>query len=193
MKKTTIIFQLLFFVMISGVAQEKKYERERRVKPSEIPFQIQSLLQPYLEKAHHSKFYKETDFDHESFEVKFRWNKVKYSIEFSNLAELEDIEATIKWADLGEQVQSGICTFFSQFEKHKIDKIQQQFSSKSIMDKEALDQALNDFKGEIVRYELVVELKEQKEWTPYELLFDDEGILISKREITKRTTDFILY
>jgi len=178
---------------ISVIAQEKKYERERRIKPSEIPSPIQSLLQPYFESADKLKFYEETDVDHESFEVKFRWNKVKYSVEFSSSADLEDIEALIKWDDMDEQVKSGIRTFFSQFEKNKIDKIQQQFSSKSMTDKETIDQALNDLQGEIVRYELVVELKDQKVWTPYELLFDNEGILISKREITKRTTDFILY
>jgi hypothetical protein len=193
MKKGLLLFLLLVFFCTGTSAQEKKYEREVKVKSADIPVEIHWLLRPYVDQIKKLKFYKETDGDHESYEAKFFYNQAKYSVEFSRKPERQDIEVLVPWSDVDDKVRAGISDFLAQFDKHRIEKIQQQFSSKTKTAEEVFSDAWTAYFGDIICYELEVEVKEKGSWVPYELLFNDQGQLLNKREVSKRSADFILY
>lgn len=192
---------VLFVISLTAMAQEQKQSKsnqqkqevEKQIDQTEVPSKIISLISPYAEQIKKVKYYRETDGNHESYEVKFYFNESKYSIEFSKEQALEDIEVDIDWKELDERLQSAICDYLSKSDKHKVDNIQKQFSSDDQDDEEIIQNVLTKFESQNIRYELIVELKNDGTWKPYELLFDDGGNLIQQRPITKRTSDFILY
>jgi len=79
------------------------------------------------------------------------------------------------------------------YDKAKISKIQKQFSSDKWSDEEVIRKALNDNMGDVVKYEMEVNVKADGKWKLLEVLFSSEGAFISQREITKRSAEFILY
>lgn len=82
MGKLYFLFVILF--SLSTIAQSKKEEKEIRVSKNEMPKQAILLLDDFK----HKKFLKtsyffETDKNKKSYEAKFIYKKLAYSIEFS--------------------------------------------------------------------------------------------------------------
>lgn len=192
-KRKFVCALMLFCVDLAAGAQEQKQEIEKQIDQSKVPSKIIALISPYSGQIKKVKCYVEIDGNHESYEVKFYFKDLKYSIEFSKKPSLEDIEVDVKWNELDEEIQSAICDFLSKSDKYKVDKVQKQFSSIGRPAQEVIHNVMTKFEADIIRYELVVELKNEGSWKPFELLFDSEGNLIQQRTITKRTSDFILY
>lgn len=194
-KSITKYGSLMFLILISYslLAQDKKIEKEERLKEEEVPDTILEKVSAYFDLAEQIRFYRETDSEKTSIEVKFLFNKSAFSIEFSDSSELEDIEKTIDFSELNEEIRTNIEKNLSSYKKYKIDKTQIQYSSPNIPDTEIIKQAIEENKGDIIRYELEITLKENKKWKAYEMLFDDTGTFISKREIIERSSDYIMY
>ena len=182
---------LLYLLLNSSYAQEKKMEREEQLKTEEVPELIKTYLAPYLAELKNLKFYRETDGEKKSYEAKGTYQKQYFSIEFSETLVLEDIEVTLE--KLPENIRIPIKDHLSQYDKSKIRKIQRQFSSDVISTPQLLESVLNGQAMGLLQYEIVVAVKKDGKWIWYEMLFREDGAFLSQIEIENRSADFILY
>ncbi|GAB4237100.1 MAG: hypothetical protein Tsb0034_12050 [Ekhidna sp.] len=191
------IFKKLSYVLvllssISLVAQESKFEKESRLKKGEFPKELIQLLDSYLSESDRVRFYEEQSSDGKTFEVKFTYNGNRYSIEFLENLNLQDIEMEVQIDQVDSYVMDAIQDELKVFDKAKIEKCQVQFTSENRTASEQITSAINEQQGEVIKYELIVSGKKEK-WKTYEMLFDENGHLVSSKEVVKRSIDFILY
>lgn len=192
--KTLIIsFILLSNAVFLTSAQDVKAEKETHLDADEMPPSIIALMSQYLQKSKRVRYLRETDGNNESFEVKFFLDRVEYSVEFDTTYQLEDIEVTREKEELPASTFKMIDNSLKVFGRYKIKRIQQQFSSSNISDSEILQMVFMQQSGPTIRYELVISAKKGKVWEQFELLFDEDGKLLSQRRVKDSTVDYLLY
>lgn len=192
-------FLVIFFVLtcfsISVVIGQTKKEREERIPIEELPRLIQNLIPDLPLGCKRVKFYKETDGNKSSFEIKLKYKHKKFSIEFNKDGILEDIEITASKKDIANPVNSYLKSYFdSKNEKYKLLKIQKQYLYK--LDDNSLDFILNtlELKNDTLpNYEIITEIKKGKKITLKELLISSEGKLLEEREIEPDLYDHVMY
>jgi len=189
-----VSFLLVFtFITSLGFGQgEKKLEKEKRIKEKELPEKVLKTLQPYLKDVRKLKYYEEFDGSSTSFEAKFIYYQNKFSVEFSEDGNLEDVEVIRCFTELPTAVQNKIVDYLYPNENFKIRKTQKQFSG-TAADDQLLKDALKNIETHTIRYELIVEVKAEKNWLEYEMLFDSEGNFIKKKQVISRSEDHVLY
>lgn len=174
-------------------AQGQKREVEKKIKISDMPKASLSLLEPYLSSATSIKYYKETDIDHRSFECKFRVNGARFSIEFDPQGRLEDIEMLVDIDEIVPKARNKIITHLQQYQRFRFRRAQLQFSPSALTDAELLAKVIQNQNWENPYYEIVVAVKDEKGWSTYEMLFDQDGMFLSQKRVISRQTDNILY
>ncbi len=189
---------ILSFILLSNAvfltsAQDVKAEKETHLDADEMPPSIIALMSQYLQKSKRVRYLRETDGNNESFEVKFFLDRVEYSVEFDTTYQLEDIEVTREREELPVSTFKMIDDSLKVFGRYKIKRIQQQFSSSNISDSEILQMVFMQQSGPTIRYELVISAKKGKVWEQFELLFDEQGKLLSQRRVKDSTVDYLLY
>lgn len=191
-------FSLTVFlaVFLSGsVFGQAKYEREFRIKKSQFPSSSLQVASPYLDGVRRLRFYKEIDSSKQSYEIKFKRDKLHYSVEFSDRDELEDIEVRIKPVDIPNDSYAAIEAYLTKaFSKYKIRKIQQQYPRMAFSSNE--ETFRNAFQNLIlpeIRYELIVNAKTSEGYRDYEVLFDSQGKFRSQRVSLPANYDHVLY
>lgn len=194
MKKYIIILFLIFSGNLVLKAQIKD-EREERIKINELPRlakQTLTYLPPALKRL---KFYKETDGKRQSFEIKFKYKKEYYSIEFDTLGTIEDIEVICKIKQLESKVKNQILTYFdSTYEKTKIIKAQQQFVfSDSFTTKDFISKVLNKSLKTNINYEIIVEVTKASKRSIREFTFNRDGLFIDYRIVTQPNYSHVLF
>ncbi len=182
---------VLLLAPLQVVHAQNKEEKEKRISDNDLPAKTIAVLKPFLEDATGIKFYYEIDGDHKSYEAKFKYGGSKYSIEFDSTGMLEDVEVIVNLKSLPEPTRKEIKSYLETFQNNKIFRLQKQFTSKDD-DQKTIAAALAD-QGQIIRYEMVVGIKEDKVWNNFELLFDESGIVLEKRKVISRSSDYILY
>ena len=182
-----------FLISFTSFSQEKKLEKEERIKASGVPDAVKSLIAPYTEGARRVRYYSEFNGTTKSFEVKFVLYKNHFSVEFSKDGQLEDVEVIRCFTELPKNVQDEIVKYLYPNDNFKIKKNQKQFLSKKIPDSEVLDAAIKNQDITKIRYELIVQIKKEGEWTTFEMLFDEDGKFVSQREVIDRSEDHLLY
>jgi len=185
----SLLFLLTFYF---NVRAQFKYEREYRISEEEVPEKALLFLG---EKTSDQKvkWYLEDQKDRSSIEAKFRYQNEKYSLEFDSSGNFEDLEILQKRKQITPEVWEKISTHLKQiYEKYKIEKIQVQYSGQI--------QSFKDFlslreKGAslIVKYELVLKAKKQKDWNLYESSFKENGAWEKTLKIKFRNTDHLDY
>ena len=184
---------ILVFLHACGFAQTKQ-EKERRIDKKEFPDQGISLLKDYLKDVKRVRYYKETDGEKTSYEVKFKKDRLLFSIEFDTLGNLEDVEFIIKKIDIPSSSLEAIQNYLgTSYQKAKIKKIQQQYV---IGDKEAeqlLKQAFQNLLLPFIKYEIIISAKEEKGYQYYEITFDSEGNHLNSRRFSSSNYDHVLY
>ncbi|MGC6480188.1 MAG: hypothetical protein ACON42_07405 [Flavobacteriaceae bacterium] len=160
-----------------------KYEKEVRILRADFPqkdlIQIDSLLQ-HAKRIH---YYKESDGDNISFEVKFKFEGYRYSIEFDADGTLEDIEITIAPLEMAAEVLSSIDLQFERdFEKFKRYKTQVQYPHISgISSKQVLQDAIQQKATNYRNFEVLVSGKtKEKQFESFQYLFDHRGKFIER-------------
>lgn len=184
------IFLLLILIATCTTSAQDKYEREKRIKSRDVP----ELAIGFMEESNVSKikWYRETRIDGHSYEAKTKVSGRKYSIEFDSAGVIEDIEIEIKWEDISEEAQVGICSYLESFsEVFRIRKIQSQFTGS----KRDLLSLLNKGSSTDLKtaYELVADIKKEGERYKFEFLFSSQGELLSQSRIIDRITDNLEY
>ena len=134
------------------------------------------------------KWYFEENGKNESYEAKFKLNGLKYSVEFDDDGDIEDIEIQLSWRKLAPKLKAQLTSSFNKIEKFKLDKIQEQWSDK---DENALKRAaLSKDNSQItIRYEIVFRAQIDGVTGKWEGLFDQNGTLLEKRKIYTRPSD----
>lgn len=186
------LFFILMFVSTVVFAQNDKIETEKRVKTNDVPFQSIQWLQNTFPHVSKVKWYSETTSGQKSFEAKFKDNKKNYSVEFSENGEIEDVEIAAKLESIDDIYRINLQATFDTFEKFKIKKIQEQWSSDS---SEQLTQAILKNHPDLIAIKYEVEFMAiiDQSYGLWEGLFDQTGKLISIREVKLRATDNLDY
>ena len=191
------LLSLLILLTLVGhsVDAQNKYEREHRIKKSQFPKTALSFMEQQLENARNIRFYKEIDSAKISYEVKFKKDRLRYSVEFNEQGQLEDIEILIKEIDIPSESLSEIKKDLGRrFKKYRIRKIQQQYlASPNEAVEVTLKNAFQNLLLPTINYELIVAAREEKQYQDYEILFNAEGAFLSLRKSLPANYDHVLY
>jgi S-adenosylmethionine:diacylglycerol 3-amino-3-carboxypropyl transferase len=192
MVKRILIGLLCSFLLSNSLFAQQKYEREYRVKQEEVPASAQAFLAACSFSAK-VKWFGEESLEGHSVEAKLKEEKVKYSIEFDTLGNLQDVEIDIPWEEVEQSAQEDILAHLNQqFEKHRLIKIQLQWTGSEAAVLELIrtgktDKALN------TKYEIVLKGKQGNKSAWYEFLFSEDGSFERKAIIIFRNTDNLDY
>jgi hypothetical protein len=186
--KTILILGVFFSISLHSYSQSK-IEVEERIEKEDAPLSAQK----FIDSLHFSskiKWFVEQDYDKKTYEAKTKSEEKKYSIEFDTLGQIEDIELQIKWNQIPIPTQKIICKKLNiDFEKHKIKKIQIQYSGKEI--------DLLNFKTStenlIIKYEIVIKGQKESKTSFYEYLFSEKGVFEEQIQFEFRNTDHLEY
>lgn len=178
----TSITILSFMSFSSVLVAQEKYEQESRIRSEDVPQPALMFMDSSVFSHEKIKWFKEEGLEKTSFEAKFRSKKVWYSIEFDSLGIVEDIEMEVEFealnAVLKERISSHLgesCTAFS------IEKIQIQYSGENLILFSCDPNKASEYEF-VIRYEVVVKCRQDRNVELMEYLFNDQGqpILVSK-------------
>jgi len=183
----------LLVVLCSQISfAQKKFEKEERIERDDIPKLALKFVEELKLKSK-IKWFKETGLSTTTFEAKTRSKGKKYSIEFNNSGNLEDVEISISKKEIKKDVLNKIeSDLKKKLEKFKIQKIQLQYSgSKEAVQSKILKNEHN--KDLIINYEIIVSAKVNKKFQKFEYLFSDLGAYIQYKTIVLINTDNLEY
>ncbi len=186
---------LILFSLSMAVRGQVKYEREFRILREQFPKSALASVSPYLDGVKKLKFYKEIDSNRRSYELKFKKDRLHYSVEFNEQEALEDVEVIIKPVDIPDQTWSTIQEHLgTSWPKYKVRKIQQQYPREAFSsDSETFEKAFQNLILPEIRYEIVVRGKTEDGYRDFELLYDANGELLLMRESLPPNYDHVLY
>lgn len=191
-KKITGLLILLTLFSFPVNSQEFKREKEVNISKLKAPEKALDIVDRFGV-TRKKKWYKQTDFDTTSFEVKFKWNSHFYSIEFDTTGQIIDIEKLVKWAEIEDKHKKQLQELFdNRFDKYKLKKCQIQYSG----DKDVIDAFFDseEIPEQVtVRFEIELEGKESASWKKYEFLVSSAGIVERERIIVGRSTENLNY
>lgn len=202
MKKFSLL--ILLMVFFSGQAQEAggskatdniKYEREFRIRKDQFPTRALQSVENYLPEVRRLRFYREIDSNRSSYEVKFKYIRLHYSVEFSSEGALEDVEVRIKPVDIPADSWTAITRDLTQrFSKYRIRKIQQQYPREAFPSAQiTLQKAFQNLILPEIRYELIVQARAEEGFLNYEILYDANGSFLNLRKSLPPNYDHVLY
>ncbi len=186
LRKFTLI--VLFTSTFTSTFAQLKFEKESRLKQADVPPLALELINSMAIPGK-IKWYSEQSLTGNSIEAKFRLNKKHYSIEFDTEGNLQDVEITIQINEIPGEVKEIIFkNLESEFNKYSIQKIQVHYPGNN---PEILSIIKNPPKetANTVKYELIVNGKTGNSTKQYEMVFDNNGILKEKKEITQKNAD----
>lgn len=185
----------LFLMMCLALGAQSKMEREFRIKRSQFPKKTAALLKDHLQKVKQVRYYKEVDSVKVSYEVKFKKDRLHYSMEFSEDGHLEDIEVSVEQLDVPNETWDNILGHLERDSvKYRIIKIQQQYPvSNDRAEATTIKNAFQNLMLPYINYEVMVSKKGNNGFRDYEILFDAEGHFIRSRKSLPPNYDHILY
>lgn len=193
--KLAVICCILFIMTFSHVMCQTKSEREERIEIDSLPQLVQEIISELPKDSKRVRFYKETDGTKLSYEIKLKYKKKAFSIEFNDQGVLEDIEIDLRDSQLDKALKSSLKTYFeSRNFKYKLLKIQKQYVYESSMNN--LDFVLKTLELQnlsTANYEIIAELKKDKKIILKELLFSSKGTVLSERLIEPDSYDHVMY
>ncbi|NHF58703.1 hypothetical protein FK220_005090 [Flavobacteriaceae bacterium TP-CH-4] len=193
MKLAIRLFIPLFLISFSGIAQNK-YEREHRIRKAQFPEKALSYISEKLVGAKKIRFYKEIDSTKVSYEVKFKKDRLRYSVEFSEEGVLEDVEILIKEVDIPNDTFARIQQYLQkEFTKYHIRRMQQQYPLGGDSPETTINNAFQNLMLPSIKYEFIVAGKQDKEYHQYEVLFDNKGNFEKLRKSLPANYDHVLY
>lgn len=185
----------MFCMFFSFCFSQNKDEYEARINLKEFPERTKSYFNFISYDAKYLKFYKEIDNEKQSFEAKFKINKLHYSVEFDTLGNLEDLEIVIKKKFISKEIFKQIDFYFnSNFKKTRIIKIQKQYvnyTDKS--DKYFIQHIVKNPNNKHTHFEIIAETKTEKKHELREFTFDRNGLFQKSRLVTSSSYEHALY
>lgn len=190
----TKVFIILICVC-QFVFSQTKNEKEERISESEFPASAIEVIKSLPDDCRRLKFYKETDGDKQSFELKFKHKRKRYSLEFSNKGTIEDIEVLTKFKIINDDIKIKINDYFiSSFAKHKVIKAQLQYVYPSELDAITfINDILNNTSSEAPNFEIIAEIKSDKKRDIREFTFNESGEFVNFRILNPDAYEHVLY
>ncbi len=195
--KSTYLLFLIYLGFSFGassvlIAQSEKNEIEKSIKKHEMPILALEFIDTYFDDPERIKYYQEKDGDVQTFEAKLEWHDHKYSVEFKGNGEILDIEQLIVIDEISETLRTAINEeIANHYNSYEITRLQRQFLPKPDSEDDIRFFLDNDYTNLSLRYELEIDARNKKELGSFELLFSDQGVLIQKRRIVRRSFDNI--
>jgi hypothetical protein len=196
--KTFYRLLLLSALIISStnlsVAQNTKNEVEKSITKEELPPSVVLKLNGFWNEEKKADFYRQSDGEKISYEVKFDWENHLYSVEFDSSGTLIDIEQLLEFDELPQTLRNTITEEIDkQYSKFRITRVQRQFSALQKSEgNNVIEEFLErNFDGLFIRYEIEIDGQNKEELGSFELLFGVNGNLIQKRKIVRRSLDNI--
>lgn len=193
-----MVLRYFLFLVLSissfNVLTQEKREQEFRINKGELPENIIPLLSDYLDDVKRLRFYKESDGEKHSYEVKFKKAKLFYSIEFDGKGQLEDVEFIIKENDIPNDALNSIKNYLSKAHgKFRIKKIQQQYPTGNYDVNTVLGKAFQNLISPEINYEIVIAAKDTKGYSEYEITFNAAGKHLLTRKLIAPKYDHVLF
>ncbi len=195
MNRFKYLITALCLLCLWNIQSQNKYEREYRIKKNQFPTNALTFIEDQLKDARQIRYYRETDSAKISYEAKFKLDRLRYSVEFDEQGQLEDVEILIKEIDIPNSSMAEITQFLdSEFTKYRIRRLQQQYP---VSEHESIEQTLkNAFQNLLIpsiRYELIIAGKKTRGFEDFEILFNAEGKFLEMRKSLPANYDHILY
>lgn len=186
---------LCFFFCISLSFSQSKNEKEERVPASEFPANARNYFNPISQDVNYLKYYRETDGNKKSFEVKFKYKKEHYSVEFDTLGQLEDIEIVIKKRHIPKNIYNTISDYFNtNYKRFTIVKIQKQYvNTTNKTDRQFIQHILEKPYNKHTHFEIIADVKTKEQHELLELTFDRDGVFKTSRKVTSSSYEHALY
>ncbi|NBC65985.1 MAG: hypothetical protein GVY07_10070 [Bacteroidetes bacterium] len=190
-------FLFILFLYQFSFAQDLKEEVENSIDKDEMPTSALDALEDFHEDQNvtDTDYYRETEGETTTFEAKLNWQGYQYSIEFTDEGLLLDIEQLIEFSEIPEGIQGLITRIMEeQFSRFRMTRVQRQFiaDEEDEEGEDVIEDFLeNDMDDLVIRYEIEVEGQNHREMGSFEMLFDDDGELIQRRRIVRRSIDNI--
>ncbi|MBN2745654.1 MAG: hypothetical protein JXR34_02925, partial [Bacteroidales bacterium] len=179
MRITILIILSILFMSLSA---QTKTEKEYRIKKDKIPENAQKWMRQNFPEAKKIKWYQEVSNGKTTFEAKLKWKKTSYSVEFDSIGTLEDVEMTIDFEEIELEARKSIEQYFlGNYKKHKILKVQKQFSGDLSQFRQYLETP-NQI-GITTNYEIEFQGITSDSNELYEALFNQSGQLITRKTI----------
>ena len=191
--KTKTLLVLMFICQF--VFSQTKNEKEERITKSEFPEAAILVINNLPEDCKRLKFYKETDGKKQSFEVKFKFKRKRYSLEFSKEGVIEDLEVLTKLKTINEETKAKIKDYFtSTFTKYKLIKVQEQYVYHSELNsKTFVSNILNNTSSIKPNFEIIAEVKTENKRNIREYTFDVSGEFVNFRILNPTSYEHVLY
>lgn len=189
-------FNILLLIFCCSVSfSQTKDEKEERIQLSDFPEIAKTYFNFISHEAKYLKFYKETDGEKQSFEAKFKVDKLHYSVEFDTLGNLEDIEIVIKKKYITKDIYKAIDNYFnSTFKKTRIIKIQKQYvNNTNKNDKQFIQNIIENPNNKHTHFEIIAEIKTKNKHELREFTFNKEGEFEKSRLVTSSSYEHALY
>jgi hypothetical protein len=195
MKTPLLYLAIVVSLLLVGNTQvmaQQKYEREVRITTNEVhPDALKFINSSGINFK--IRWYREIGLKTTSIEAKTKYKGQRYSIEFSENGELEDIEVEIKARDLKPDILNNIEQTIEQtYDDFKIEKIQLQYTGNPQLLKSVFG-ASNIPDAVVIKYELVISSKESGTFKRFELLFNEALELERTTEIITKNNVNIEY
>lgn len=190
--KFLFVTALLILSNSPGFSQSK-YEKEFRIKESEVPLSALSFVDS-MNFDTKIKWYKEIGLTQITFEAKAISNKERHSIEFCEDGIFQDIEIEVDSSKIPYSIYSKISELLAiRHKKYKIEKIQMQYAG----DRGAVLRFLREkaFNSEdiTISYEFIISTKMDGNYLMLEYLFSDKGEYVQSNQIVSKRKDTIDY
>lgn len=188
MKFSYLFMSIFFWLCFTGIAQEKKVESEQRVEQEFVPQESIEWLNEVFRRPKQLKWYKETTSGITSYEAKFKQDGKKFSVEFSESGAFEDIEFIVRWKSLDNELRETLLQGMSGFEKIKVKKVQEQWTSNQASQLAAGIEEGRALQGITQKYELVIQAEKEGETSLWEVLITESGEVERVQEVVLRST-----
>ncbi|MUU79330.1 hypothetical protein [Winogradskyella endarachnes] len=177
-----------------AIAQTKN-EKEERTQLSEFPKLAKNTISKLPKNCKRFKYYFETDGDQLSFEVKFTFNKRRYSLEFLDDGHIADIESIVKLRHIPTSIRQNINSYFKlTFKTYKLIKLQNQYVYNSERNpSQFVYDVLLKKHNTPPNYEIIAEVKIDKQRELREFTFNNKGEFINYRIVNQDSYEHVLY
>jgi hypothetical protein len=190
--KFVFLLGMIFLLSFQGISQSK-YEKEFRIGAKDVPSGALSFVDS-MRFDSKVKWYKEIGLNQITFEAKAKFKKERYSIEFSEAGTFQDVEIEVKPNKIPDSTYSKITGILSQrHNKHKIEKIQIQYSGDRNVVLGFLRENRVNPEGIILNHEVVISTKMDGDYLMLEYLFSETGEYLQSNQIISKRKDTLDY
>ena len=192
----TLFFRCLIIPLLIPLISpaQTKVEVERRVDATEVPAAAREWVSDTYDQPRRLRWIYEESSDGLSYEAKLKHRRRWHSVEFGQDGTLQDVEIIVRDRELPETVRQPIRAYLdSVYTRHRIKKVQRQFTGSSSALRQAVREESTDKVGVAERYEVEFYGRDKQGKALWEGLFDDTGRLLRKRRVVLRPTDNLTY